>query len=176
MSLVKEGPSCLHTLSVEFPPQIPITEAWKDSPDKCGAGAWWGPRGWIHLGHSSDQGRQGPPSTGSDLDSRQTSFLLPGTTMGRVSCHCSGSWLPGKDCQFHSTEHPVCCCTFYLHDLNFLRQNASGYMLETIKRSGLRSLKKTQSRHKRPHTPARRPRGNTRKGVARLLLVVSSLP
>ena len=49
---VKEGPSCPHTLSAEFSPQIPVTAAWKDSPDGCGAGARWGPRGWAHLGHS----------------------------------------------------------------------------------------------------------------------------
>ena len=38
-SSVKEGPSCPHPLSAEFPPQIPMTMAWKDSPDGCGAGA-----------------------------------------------------------------------------------------------------------------------------------------
>ena len=38
MPLVKEGPRCLHKLSVEFSPQIPITAAWKSSLDRCGAG------------------------------------------------------------------------------------------------------------------------------------------
>ena len=35
---MKEGPRCLHKLSVEFSPQIPITVAWKSSLDRCGAG------------------------------------------------------------------------------------------------------------------------------------------
>ena len=47
MSSVKEGPGCPHALSAEFPPQIPVKAAWKDSPDGCGAGARWGPRGWV---------------------------------------------------------------------------------------------------------------------------------
>nr|CAI9700324.1 unnamed protein product [Rangifer tarandus platyrhynchus] len=46
-SSVKEGPGCPHALSAEFPPQIPITMAWKDSPQGCGAGAQRGPRGWA---------------------------------------------------------------------------------------------------------------------------------
>ena len=102
-------------------------------------------------GHSSSQGRQGPPSTGLDLTGRQASFLLPGTITRQDSCHCSGSWLPRKGSQFHGPEHPVCCYMFYLCDLNSLRQNTLGYMLGRINRSGLRSLEVTQSRDKRPH-------------------------
>ena len=58
-----------------------------------------------------------------------------------------------KDCQFHSTEHPVYSYTFYLCDLNSLSQNALGYMLGRVNRSGLRSLEVTQSRDERPHHP-----------------------
>ena len=56
-----------------------------------------------------------------------------------------------KDCQLHGTEHPVCCYTFYLCDLNSLRSNTLGYTLGRVNRSGLRSLEVTQSRDRRPH-------------------------
>ena len=109
-----------------------------------------GPLQWFRIG-------QGPPSTGLDLDARQTSFTLPGTTRGQCSRRCSGSWLPRKGCQFHGPELPVCCYTFYLCDLNSLRLNTLGYTLGRVNRSGLGSLEVTQSRDKRPrHLPGGR--------------------
>lgn len=95
-----------------------------------------GPLQWFRIG-------QGPPSTGLDLDDKQTSFILPGTTRGQVSCCCSGSWLPRKNCQFQGTEYPVCCYPLSLRDLNSPRQNSLGYMLGTINRRGLKSQSRT---------------------------------
>ena len=50
MFALKEAPSCLHTLSVEFLPQIPVTVAWKDSLDRYGAGARWCLSRWTYSG------------------------------------------------------------------------------------------------------------------------------
>ena len=134
MSSVKEGPSCPHALSAEFPPQIPITTAWKASPDGCGAGARWGPRGWVPWAAPVvrvDRDLPAVARTGQQADQ-----LL----RGRGSHCCSGSWLPRKGCQFHSPEHPVSCYTFYLCDFNSLGQNALDYTLGRIDWTGFSSV------------------------------------
>ena len=66
--------------------------------------------------------------------------ILPGTTRGRGSHRCSGSWLPRKGCQFHSPKHPVSCYTCYLCDLHSLRQNTLGYTLGRTYWSGFSSV------------------------------------
>ena len=100
-------------------------------------GAWAGGPPVVRIG-------QWPCSSGSNPDNRQTSFLPLGTMKRPISHRCSGSWLARKGCQFHGTKNPVCCYTFYLCDLNSLRQNTLGYMLGTINRNSLKSLQVTQ--------------------------------
>lgn len=128
-SSMKEGPSCPHSLSAEFSPQIPATAAWKGSPDRCGAGARRSLRGWARLGHPVVRvGRHLPVSTRTGRQAGQ--LPSPWDCGGPGSRRSSGSRLPRKDCQLHAPELPVCCLMPRLCDLNSLSRTLRATRLE----------------------------------------------
>ena len=115
MSLVKEGPRCLHNFSVEFSPEIPITAAWKSSLDRCGAGVqrareggltWAAPvvqdrtrasPQWLGPGCQADQlGESLVAAQGLGCPGRTVSSKVLSTLCAVARCTCVISIPPGR--------------------------------------------------------------------------------